>query len=253
MKNVTKITCLIVLFLGTHVVAQPKSYSTENAHAHNDYLNKNPFYAAYKSGFASIEVDVFPVNGTLMVAHSKKEISPANTLKKLYLDPLARELALNPERKLKLLIDIKENYKESLDILMREIFPIVRYLSTKYSSRPLTVLITGNRPPPSQYGSYPPNFFFDDDLKLVHNPEEWERVGQVSLAFGRYSSWKGIGKPAKQDVKKLRHVIDSVHQAGKTIRFWAAPDNATSWKLQKKLGVDLIGTDKVEELGAFLK
>jgi alkaline phosphatase len=44
-----------------------------------------------------------------------------------------------------------------------------------------------------------------------------------------------------------------VHRTGKTIRFWAAPDNEASWKMQMKLGVDLIGTDKIDELAYILK
>jgi alkaline phosphatase len=44
-----------------------------------------------------------------------------------------------------------------------------------------------------------------------------------------------------------------VHTAGKPLHFWAAPDTKSSWKWQKKLQVDLIGTDKINELGMFLR
>jgi alkaline phosphatase len=44
-----------------------------------------------------------------------------------------------------------------------------------------------------------------------------------------------------------------VHGAGKQIRFWAAPDTDLAWKEQKKLRVDLIGTDKIKELGDLLQ
>ncbi|MFN2441022.1 MAG: hypothetical protein ABR503_17615 [Chitinophagaceae bacterium] len=37
------------------------------------------------------------------------------------------------------------------------------------------------------------------------------------------------------------------------MRFWAAPDNEASWKMQMKLGVNLIGTDKIDDLANFLK
>ena len=43
-----------------------------------------------------------------------------------------------------------------------------------------------------------------------------------------------------------------MHQAGKKIRFWAAPDNENSWDAQINLGVDLIGTDEIEKLAGFL-
>ncbi len=254
MKNLLKITWLIAfLFVCKVTSAQPKKYSPANAHSHNDYLNAAPFYAAFNNGFASIEVDIYPINGKLLVAHSKKEIKTENTLKKLYLEPLHTELSSNPGRKIKLLVDIKDNYKVSLELLMRELEPLKSVISSPDLDKPLTILITGTRPPPSEYKNYPSYLSFDDDLKLTHSFEQWNRIGQVSLAFTRYSTWKGDGKPAKPDMKRLRNVVDSVHAAGKPIRFWAAPDNVTSWKLQKKLKVDLIGTDKIEELGAFLK
>jgi alkaline phosphatase len=87
---------------------------------------------------------------------------------------------------------------------------------------------------------------------LHHDPEAWERVGLVSLSFKKISEWQGEGSLPKNDKKILQHVIDSVHHAGKKIRFWSAPDNEVSWKTQMKLGVDLIGTDKIDELANFL-
>ncbi len=250
-KRVWIAFCLMLLILlqGNLSLAQPRRYSVSNAHSHNDYLNKEPFYNAFRDGFASIEVDIFVVENELLVAHSKKEIDKSKTLKALYLGPLNQELAGNPERKITLLVDIKGKYDETLPILIRQLEP----LKSIIASKSLTILITGNRPPPSAYKNYPEFLQFDDDLKLSHLPLEWARVGQVSLPFTRFSNWKGIGKPEKSELKKLKHTVDSVHFAGKPIRFWAAPDTKASWKLQKNLGVDLIGTDQVEKLAEFLK
>lgn len=75
----------------------------------------------------------------------------------------------------------------------------------------------------------------------------------MSLSFKRYSSWNGEGAIPENDKNSLIHVIDSVHHAGKKIRFWAAPDNENSWNLQMKLGVEFIGTDKIEGFSKFLK
>jgi alkaline phosphatase len=236
-----------------NVSAQEKNYTVSNAHAHNDYLHPVPFYTAFNAGFGSIEADVYPVNGILLVAHNKKDIHPQRTLKSLYIEPLLNELAKN-SRHVKLLIDIKENYELSLQILLKEIEPLKKYLVTsKDADKPLTILISGERPPPAEYINYPSYIFFDDDLKLHHNEEEWKRVGQVSLSFERYTSWKGENEIDKKDKKLLQHIVDTVHHAGKTIRFWAAPDNEASWKLQMKLGVDLIGTDQIDKLAIFLR
>ncbi|MFN2439215.1 MAG: alkaline phosphatase, partial [Chitinophagaceae bacterium] len=226
------------------VIAQQKIFISSNAHSHNDYNNPSPFYTAFNAGFGSIEVDIFPVKGILCVAHSKREIQPHRTLKKLYLDPLLKELASDSSRRLKLLVDIKDDYKISLHLFIQEIEPLKKYLSTLHESKSLTILISGKRPPPAEYKNYPDYIFFDDHLTLHHNAAEWERVGQVSLPFTKFSTWRGKGSLEERDEKLLKRTIDSVHHAGKTIRFWAAPDNEASWKMQMKLGVNLIGTDK---------
>ena len=69
----------------------------------------------------------------------------------------------------------------------------------------------------------------------------------------KYSAWKGENVLDKRDRKKLKQTIDSVHLAGKIIRFWGAPDNEKAWKTQMKLGVDLIGTDKIDAISRFLR
>ena len=234
--------------------SQTKNYTVADAHAHNDYMHPVPFYTAYSAGFGSIEADVFPVKGVLLVSHSKKALQLQRTLDSLYIRPLLKELQKNSTRKVNLLIDIKENYKESLQLLMKELEPLKKYLVTDSDTgKQVTILISGERPPPAEYKNYPRYVFFDDDLKLFHLPDEWKRVGLVSLSFERYSKWKGEGTIQARDWDTLKFTVDSVHRSGKKIRFWAAPDNENSWKMQMKLGVDLIGTDKIAELSHFLE
>ncbi|MGK2861720.1 MAG: hypothetical protein ACSLE0_07280 [Chitinophagaceae bacterium] len=233
-------------------ITQPKVFTTSNAHAHNDYLHPVPFHTAYNAGFGSIEADIFPVNGNLFVAHYASDIQPGRTIKSLYLGPLLKELSGDKARPIKLLVDIKEDYEQSLDLLKKETEVFKPYLSTPKKMNLLTILISGKRPVPTAYKNYPGYFFFDDDLKLPHKKMEWKRVGQVSLPFTKFSSWNGKKSIPVQEEEKIKSVIDSVHLAGKTIRFWAAPDTEDSWALQMKLGVDLIGTDKIEELSAFI-
>ncbi|MEO7294393.1 MAG: hypothetical protein ABIW34_14890 [Ginsengibacter sp.] len=246
--------CLVCLnFFSITVIAQPAKYTVANAHAHNDYLHPVPFYTAYNAGFGSIEADIFPVNNVLLVAHSKFEIQEQLTLKTMYILPLLKELSANKLRQINLLVDIKENYKVALPLLIQELESLKKYLSTPRKKNSLTITISGDRPPPGEYKNYPAFIFFDDDLKLHHAQDEWNRVSLVSLPFYKITSWKGEEDISSIDEKQLRHIIDSVHTAGKPIRFWAAPDTEASWKLQMKLHVDLIGTDKIEELANVLR
>jgi len=247
---------LLLFFLvsaSVSIFAQHKKYTVADAHAHNDYMHPVPFYTAWNAGFGSIEADVYPVNGVLLVSHTKKALSSERTLDRLYLKPLLEQLQKDDKRKVSLLIDIKENYKESLRFLTKELQPLKKYLvSDNDLKKPVTILISGERPPPQEYKNYPHYIFFDDDLKVFHTPDQWKRVRLVSLSFERYSHWNGEGDLPDSDRKVLLHVIDSVHQAGKKIRFWAAPDSKNSWATQMNLGADIIGTDKIDELSAFL-
>lgn len=254
MKSLIKTSLfLFCLLVSLAALAQPNSYTTANAHSHNDYLNSQPFERAYRNNFGSIEADIYPVNGVLVVAHSKKEIDPKNTLRGLYLDPLLKKLTNDRTRKLKLLIDIKDDYRQSLALLISELGPLAKYLSTPEKSRQVTILISGTRPAPAEYKNYPAYIIFDNDQTKPHNPAEWKRVGLVSLTLEKYTAWKGVGDLNPADEKKIKFTVDSVHRAGKTIRFWAAPDTEASWIKQMQWGVDLIGTDLVDELGNFLR
>jgi alkaline phosphatase len=234
-------------------LGQPRSYSTANAHSHNDYANPIPFYLAYQNGFGSIEADIYSIHDSLFVAHNKQDIRSTRTLSSLYLIPIEHALDSNRNRKLILLVDIKDDYRITLPLLEKELVSLKRFLSGQSGNRQLTIVISGNRPSPQEYKNYPLNIVFDDDLKLVHDKEEWKRVGLVSLPFYRISRWNGKEYINSEDSVKLKKVIDSVHAAKKQIRFWGAPDNEMSWELQKQLGVDLIGTDKIGELANFLR
>src|SRR5438045_3352131 len=136
---------------------------------------------------------------------------------------------------------------------MQELEPLKQYLSTSQKANALTIVISGERPPPSEYKNYPDYIFFDNDLTLPHAKDEWERVKLVSLPFNKITEWKGETKINHADKRRLQHIIDSVHSAGKPFRFWAAPDTKLSWKLQMKQHADLIGTDNIEGFATFLQ
>jgi alkaline phosphatase len=227
-------------------------YSVANAHAHNDYAHPIPFYTAWDAGFGSIEADVFAVDDSLYVAHDSSDIHPSRSLQRLYIQPLLMAME-KPEHPVRLLVDIKKDYKRSLELLIREIKPLLPYLTTTENTNRITLLVTGSRPAPADYDQYPSYIFFDDDLKQPHTPEQWKRVGLVSLPFNKISKWKGTGEIDAKSRQAIQHKIDSVHAAGKPIRFWAAPDTPESWKLQKQLHADLIGTDKISDLTGWMQ
>jgi len=240
-------------FVATNSKGQLKKYTSANAHSHNDYLNPNPFFLAYENGFGSIEADIFPVDEILCVAHKKDEIQLKNTLRDLYIAPLIRKFGSGEARKLNLLIDIKENYSLSLCLLVKEIEPLKPYLSTLEKNNYITIIISGDRPPPPAYKDYPGFIFFDSDSQLPQSREELKRIALVSLPFDKISKWNGKEALNAEDKKKIKQVIGVAHAMKKPFRFWAAPDCEQSWKLQMELHADFIGTDKINELGDFLR
>ncbi len=49
-------------------------------HSHNDYHQENPLDSALQHGLRSVEVDVFPVYGELLVAHTRFELLDARNI-----------------------------------------------------------------------------------------------------------------------------------------------------------------------------
>ena len=69
----------------------------------------------------------------------------------------------------------------------------------------------------------------------------------ISDNFQSYSRWDGTGDIPEADRDKLKRVIKRAHNDNKPMRFWGIPDMPNAWKQVKKLGVDIITTDKVAE------
>jgi len=253
MKSTKIITLLaFMVTINLSVNAQIRVYTVADAHSHNDYKNNIPFYRAYEKGFGSIEADVYAVNGKLMVAHDKADIVESRSLKILYIDPLIEKLANDQQRQLRLLIEIKEDYKAVLPLVISELKPLESYFSYPGHPGRLSIVLTGAVPPASEMVNYPEWISFDVDHLDGFTPEQWKKVGLVSFPFSKYVHWNGKGVLNSEEIGRVSAGIDSVHAAGKMIRFYETPDTKSSWLALIRLKVDIIGTDKVEELGDFL-
>ncbi|RWY50183.1 alkaline phosphatase [Mucilaginibacter gilvus] len=252
-----KLSILILALPVTIAVSQTansqiKPYTVANAHSHNDYKNGIPFYRAYEKGFGSIEADVYAVSGRLLVAHDKRDTAASRSLRNLYLTPLAEKLKHDPHRQLRLLIEIKQDHKAVLSLVMQELKPFAEYISSPGHPGNLSIVMTGAVPPAVEMVNYPDWITFDVDHLNGFTPQQWQKIGLVSFPLSKYVRWNGKGVLNSKEIARLKGAIDSVHQAGKMIRFWESPDTKSSWLALMRLGVDVIGTDKIEELGDFL-
>ncbi|QRR01898.1 phosphatidylinositol-specific phospholipase C/glycerophosphodiester phosphodiesterase family protein [Dyadobacter sandarakinus] len=251
-------TILMMLLPLQQLVAQQiKPYTTAQAHSHNDYERRRPLEDAYEQQFGSVEADIFLVRDTLFVAHTAGAIRPERTFRKLYLQPLLDKIEKNggnvyPQQDipLQLLIDLKTSGEETLAALVRELAPHEKILAPRGLIR---IVVSGNTPDPAQFDKYPLFIYFDGRPEMTYTPEQLARIGLISQAFQKYSNWNGEGTLPERDKKRLSKTISDIHQLDKKARIWATPDNINAWKTMMTLGVDYLNTDKVREMGDYLR
>lgn len=234
-------------------------------HSHNDYTHAHPFWGAYGQRANSIEADVFPVSGELMVAHSKDQISPAHTLDSMYLDPIVRLFQRNQNKTVSsdpaytfyLMIDIKEKWSEVLPLLIRKLQAHQACFDRKVNPMAVQVFISGNRPPDSTFRKYPSVILFDGLPGVRYAAADLKKIVMISTDFSIYSNWDGQGKLPEADARKIRTVIDAAHRLtpgkGKPVRFWGAPDTRACWGTLRGLGADVINTDEVKACKEFIQ
>ncbi|MCF0073383.1 phosphatidylinositol-specific phospholipase C/glycerophosphodiester phosphodiesterase family protein [Dyadobacter sp. CY261] len=257
MKKFTSFFISIALSIQIVTAQSAKSYSTAQAHSHNDYERARPFEDAYEQQFGSLEADVFLVNDTLFVAHTLKDIRPNRTFTSLYLLPILQKTEQNNGRiypqdnvPLQLLIDLKTEGESTLAALIKILEPHKQILAPTGSVR---IVVSGNVPDPSQFEKYPNFIYFDGRPENAYTPAQIAHVGLISQAFQKYSKWNGEGPLLEKDRKKIQKMVNDMHDLGKKVRVWATPDNINSWKTMMALGVDYLNTDKVRELGDYLR
>jgi hypothetical protein len=216
----------LVLLVGGH-----------SGHAHNDYLHPRPLWDAYERGFRSLEVDVFPVNGELWVAHERKELQPNRTLRALYLQPLAEKLAAGDWKgPLQILVDFKADGEQSYELLSREVagFPALQSVSFVISgARPLAVF-------EPKRGLKLDGRWSDERSKY-----STEQMPLVSEAWRSHFRWNGVGVMPDDQREKLISMVRQVQGEGRKVRFWGAPDTEAAWKVQQDAGVNWINTDRL--------
>jgi hypothetical protein len=235
------------------------------AHAHNDYLHERPLLDALEQGFCSVEADVHLVDGALLVAHSAKEINPERTLAALYLDPLRERVRTNGGRVyrggpvLTLLIDIKTEaaptYFALHDVLGRYADMLTMYRGSVVRAGAISVIISGNRPT-AEIAAQPLRYAAVDgrpgDLETVPAPPATALMPLISADWNRTFAWRWAGEIPATERAQLEQLVAKVHAQGRRVRFWNTPDRAEVWQLLRAAGVDLINTDDLRGLRAFL-
>ncbi|MFD2288863.1 alkaline phosphatase [Pedobacter petrophilus] len=260
MVNKHQFIWMLLVVFGIHSVSAQQKLNAGNGHSHNDYKQQIPLLEAYYSGLGAIEADVFYRNGELFVAHDSTEIKSGKTLKKIYIDPLVaffkengNKPYANASQKLQLVIDIKEDYKNVLATLVKQLGGLALVFDQAKNPSAIKIVVSGNVPPAGEFKNYPQMIFFDGRPGRNYTEEQLKHIGMISDDLSHYSVWNGKGTPTPPDLEKMKNVIAEAHKMGKPFRFWATKDSPNSWKELEQMGVDWIGTDRPKALSEFYK
>jgi glycerophosphoryl diester phosphodiesterase len=258
MRGLRLSLALIALFTFAAQAQQPLL----RAHAHNDYLHQRPLFDALAHGFWSVEADVWLTNGQLLVAHDLDKVTPERTLEKLYLAPLgefSRTNAVTLKRAgpFTLMIDIKSDATNTWLALREQLARytniLTRFDRTGVNLNKVTVIISGNRAI-RLIGSEELRFAsIDGRLPDLDVNPAISLMYLVSDNWTKHFKWDGRGNIPDAERRRLRDIVSKAHAQGRRIRFWALPDAAPAWQELHDAGVDLINTDRLEELESFLR
>ena len=233
------------------------------AHSHNDYHQARPLVTALENGFGSVEADIHLVDGQLLVAHDRVATRPDRTLTSMYLEPLRVRCATNQGRVypeiigFRLLIDIKadpEGTYAVLDPLLRNYRDVLtRFTPTNTTPGAITVILSGARPTRT-VAAQPERFCAIDG-----RPEDLDTPTSVHLIPIISESWPTLfGRVSGTSLsdttrEKLRAFVARAHGQGRQVRFWGAPDMPWFWSELMRADVDVVNTDRIPTLAAFMR
>jgi hypothetical protein len=246
---------------------EERASALSHSHSHNDYAHKRPLLDALARGFASVEADVWLLNGKLAVAHNYWNIDSERTLATLYLAPLLARVRAHDgvvyagfSGSLQLLIDVKSDGEETYRAIDRQ---LARYSSilTKFSHGAVhpgavTAIITGNCALEVMAAQTERYAACDGRMSDLHRAAPASLMPLISGRWGSLFDWQGVGPMPRAERAELASIVRDAHAQGRAVRFWSTPDDPGTrtavWAELMAAGVDYINTDSLEALRKFL-
>ncbi len=232
------------------------------AHAHNDYEHANPLFDALSHGFWSVEADIWLRGTNLVVSHTAPILSGVGTLKDLYLDPLrefarTNAAAFKAAGPLTLLIDLKSDGKRTyaaLDQMLRGYTNLfTRFEGGRIETNSVLVLISGSRPVEMLRTQAVRHAALDGRMADLTNNIPASLTPLMSDNWPNQFRWRGKEAMDPAEREKLRAFVKQMHAQGRRVRFWNVADTPEVWRELYDAGVDLLNTDKLEEMEEFLR
>ncbi|QES89825.1 PI-PLC domain-containing protein [Rhizosphaericola mali] len=246
---------IILLFLLTLIDSwSQQKYTLNKVHSHNDYWQKRPFYLAYQHGLGSVEADTYLWNGQLLVAHDTIDIKQENSLEKLYLQPLTKELNIRhgyPFRDTSLSMQLLIELKSAPDKELKAIDTLLQKFPSLIFNKKVQLVFTGNTPSENAIKEAPSYLHFDGQISKVYSPLLLAHMSMLSDNLEEFIHWDGSVPLTSKQKSVLVKNVRKIHKLGKKIRFWNAPDNPLAWKELMQLDVDYINTDHIESIAQF--
>ena len=236
---------LCYLLVSCSLIARPQKILI---HSHNDYEQAEPLVNALRNKVYSLEADVYLVNEILKVAHDKKDLTNASSLCSLYIQPIIKlfqahngHISSDSTYAPVLMIDIKENGSGVLTKLIKLLSSHGSVFDRQLNPKAVQIVISGDRGDRSRWASWPSFILFDGRSNEEYDKAQLERVAFISDSYFNYSRQKD------NTDSLIKQLADKSHGLKKLLRLWAIPDHPSAWSHLRRLGVDIINTDKVSE------
>ena len=156
-----------------------------------------------------------------------------------------------------LLIDIKGDAAATYATLREVLSKYAEMLTTvengKVRSGAVTVVISGNRPTIDENDAAPRYAGLDGRTSDLASDVPAHLMPMISDNWTSQFRWTGNGPMPESERAKLQEIVTKAHAAGRVVRFWATPENEQVWRELQSAGVDLINTDQLDRLAAFLR
>ncbi|THH11614.1 hypothetical protein EW145_g544 [Phellinidium pouzarii] len=246
-----------------------------------------PLLDALSLGVASVESDVWLINGTLFVGHELAALTDVRTFASLYVDPLVQIVeGENPQNEftlnqtslngvfdmdgtmpLQLLVDIKTDGVEALPFILEALEPLrsrgflTTFANGTITPAPILVIGTGNSPLEQVKELSPRDYFFDAPLDQLTNATlntTWDVTLSpiASCDYGTAVGWSGIGNITDAQRSAILTLVSDAHARGIKARFWDTPGwpiNARTnvWVELMNDGSDWLNADDLEAASSF--
>ena len=235
--------------------AQPAT-PLRRAHAHNDYEHERPLLDAVSHGFRSVEADVWLVEGSLLVAHDREDVQPHRTLQSLYLNPLRRLVAAGAVQRFTLMIDFKSagapTYRALAEVLQGYDEILTKVTGGDVRTGPVSIVISGDRPVDLIAGEEVRYVGVDGRPGDLDSDAPAHLMPWISTSWGSLFTWRGEGTMPSEERRRLHEFVAAAHEKDRVVRFWATPETEAMWRELLAADVDLLNTDRLADLQAFL-